>query len=250
MNRYLIYFVRRIKKILSTPVLWVGYFKDYFLFKKLLSKENRGFDMGVKDLYPCLDDKTNKMSFDFHYTYHPAWAARIIAKVKPEFHVDISSVLYFSAIISAFVPVKYYEYRKTNIHLDNLITGEADLLSLPFLDNSIKSISCMHTIEHVGLGRYGDSIDPNGDLKAIKELKRVLATDGSLLLVVPVGKPKIYFNGQRVYSYNQIIDYFSGLTLKEFTLITMDGKMIRDADRNLVDKDDYGCGCFWFMKKI
>ncbi|NDC42314.1 MAG: DUF268 domain-containing protein, partial [Chitinophagia bacterium] len=56
---------------------------------------------------------------------------------------------------------------------------------LPFESDSIPSLSCMHTIEHVGLGRYGDQLDPQGDLKAIAELKRVVQPGGDLLFVTP-----------------------------------------------------------------
>jgi SAM-dependent methyltransferase len=248
MNRYLAYLKQKSKEFFNKPFLIAVYLREYFLFKNLLEKENRGFYLGIKNLYPCLTDNTEKMSPDLHYVYHPAWAARIIAKIKPEFHIDISSILYFSAIVSAFVPVKYYEFRKVYMNLDNLTTGQANLLMLPFPDNSVKSISCMHTIEHIGLGRYGDPIDVNGDLKSIKELKRVLAKGGSLLFVVPIGKPRIYFNAHRVYSYNQIMNYFSGLNLKEFTLIPKGGEMIYNASKELADKEDYGCGCFWFVK--
>ena len=247
MNRYLNYLKNRLRGYFNTPVFLVSYFRDYILFKKNL-QEGRGFYMGLKNLFPCLGDKTEKMSSDLHYVYHPAWAARILAINKPDFHVDVSSILYFPAIVSAFIPVKYYEFRKLDISLDNLISGQADLQALPFQDKSIKSISCMHTVEHIGLGRYGDAIDPNGDLKAIKELKRVLAIGGSLLFVVPIGKPRIYFNAHRVYSYDQIMNYFSGLTLKEFTLIPKNGKLIYNVAKELADKEDYGCGCFWFIR--
>ncbi len=46
--------------------------------------------------------------------------------------------------------------------------------------------SCMHTIEHIGLGRYGDPLDAVGDQTALSELQRVVAPGGSLLIVVPV----------------------------------------------------------------
>jgi hypothetical protein len=45
----------------------------------------------------------------------------------------------------------------------------------------------MHVVEHVGLGRYGDPIDANGDAQAIKELKCVLWPGGVLYFVVPTG---------------------------------------------------------------
>ena len=106
----------------------------------------------------------------------------------------------------------------------------------------------MHTVEHVGLGRYGDPINPDGDLKAISELKRTLANGGSLLFVVPVGKPKIEFNAHRIYSFEQIINYFKDLKLKEFSIITDNGDFIENAKPELVKQQKYGCGCFWFIK--
>ena len=65
-----------------------------------------------------------------------------------------------------------------------------DLISLPFEDGSFHSLTCMHVVEHIGLGRYGDQVDPDGDLMAMKELERVTAKLGNLLFVVPVGIPK------------------------------------------------------------
>lgn len=127
----------------------------------------------------------------------------------------------------------------------------ADLLALPFEDNSIQSLSCMHVVEHVGLGRYGDSLDPDGDLKAIAELKRVLSVGGSLLFVVPIGKPKIMFNAHRIHSYEQIVTYFSELQLQEFALVPdnpKDGGLIRNATEEMSNEQTYACGCFWFKK--
>jgi hypothetical protein len=212
------------------------------------NKNDKRFSVKTRDMYPCLKDTIIKTPFDHHYIYHPAWAARILAQTKPAHHVDISSILSFSTIISAFVPVKFYDYRPADLKLNNLESGFADLKQLSFSDNSIPSLSCMHTIEHVGLGRYGDEIDPRGDLKSITELKRVLKDGGDLLFVTPVGKPRIEFNAHRIYSYEQIAEYFSPLTLKEFSLIPDTGGIIINADPTLVKDQQYGCGCFWFKK--
>ena len=212
------------------------------------NKNDKRFSVKTRDIYPCLKDKITKTPFDHHYTYHPAWAARILAKTKPEYHVDISSILSFSTIVSAFVPIKFYDYRPADLKLNNLESGFADLKKLSFADNSIPSLSCMHTIEHIGLGRYGDEIDPQGDLKSINELKRVLKSGGDLLFVTPVGKSRIEFNAHRIYSYEQVIDFFSPLSLKEFALIPDSGGIILNADPALVKEQNYGCGCFWFKK--
>ena len=92
-------------------------------------------------------------------------------------------------------------------------------MQLPFGDGTIASLSCMHVVEHVGLGRYGETLDYDGDLKAIAEVKWVVTAGGSLILAVPVGRPKIVFNAHRIYSYEQILLYFEGFELREFALI-------------------------------
>ncbi len=187
--------------------------------------------------------------FDKHYICHTAWAARVLAEIRPKKHVDIASSVLFNAIVSAFVPVDFYDYRKWKLGIDNLNTKFEDVRKLTFADNSIQSLSCMHVVEHIGLGRYGEDLDPEGDLKSIAELKRVLA--GDLLFVVPIGGcPKVIFNLHRIYSYDQIIRYFSELKLVEFALIPdkTPGDLIRNASRELANQQEYGCGCFLFRK--
>lgn len=217
-------------------------------FRKFKAQSDGRFTVFAKDAYPCLTDKIKTTPFDQHYTYHPAWAARKLKEISPQEHVDISSILSFCTIVSAFLPVRFYDYRPAKLHLSNLSSGAQDLKQLTFPDESIESLSCMHTVEHIGLGRYGDELDPQGDIKAIGELKRVLKQGGNLLFVTPVGKPRIEFNGHRIYSFEQVIDYFLPLQLKEFSMIPDEGGLIENADPLLVAKQDYGCGCFWFKK--
>ena len=237
--------IKSILNIIQIPFI-VG---DYFKYLKK-DKEKR-FSLNIKDFYPQIKDKTIKTGFDRHYVYHTAWAARKVKEINPIKHIDISSSLYFSGIVSAFVDVDFYDYRPADLYLSGLQSLEGDLYKLPFDTDSVKSISCMHTIEHVGLGRYGDPIDPDGDLKAISELKRVVAPGGSLLFVTPLGLPKIQFNAHRIYSYEQIISYLDGFTLKEFSLIpekSENGGIILNANPELVKREEYACGCFWFVK--
>lgn len=235
-----------IKRLLKNLFALPGYIGEFRQFKK----HNR-LDMPLlwRDRFVCLDEKTANIGFDAHYIYHTAWAARKIAKtIRPKLHVDISSALYFSTIVSAFVPVKFYDFRPANVDLSNLSTGAMDLSHLPFEDGSIQSLSCMHVVEHIGLGRYGDRLDPNGDITAMKELERVLKKTGHLLFVVPVGKPRIQFNAHRIYSYEMIINHLKPLKLKEFSLIDDNGKFTENAQPSEVAKQQYGCGCFLFQK--
>jgi len=84
--------------------------------------------------------------------------------------------------------VEFYDFRPAKLTLSNLKCGQANLLKLPFENSSIESLSCMHVVEHVGLEKYGDTFNPEGNLKAIAGLKRVLAVGERLLFVVLLGK--------------------------------------------------------------
>ncbi|MFN8251447.1 MAG: DUF268 domain-containing protein [Ferruginibacter sp.] len=239
------------KKVLitwpKTVIQFFRFFGAYGRFKRM--NKRTGLAMNLGNMYPCLKDAITSTPFDQHYTYHPAWAARVLAQTRPALHVDISSILSFPTIVSAFVPVKFYDYRPANLQLSGLESGFADLTALSFESNSIESLSCMHTIEHIGLGRYGDKLDPEGDIKAINEIKRVVKPGGTLIFVTPVGKPVIQFNAHRIYSYELIVSAFSGFKLKEFSLIPDAGGIIYNADPSLVQQQQYGCGCFWFIKE-
>ncbi|MEM8901126.1 MAG: DUF268 domain-containing protein [Bacteroidota bacterium] len=225
--------------------------KEYREFVAQASTTTSRFDLDERNNLYLIHDKTATTPYERHYVYHPAWAARVLARTKPAVHVDISSTIKFATVVSAFIPVDYYDYRPANLHLSDLNSKAADLLDLPFDDNAISSLSCMHTLEHVGLGRYGDELDYDGDIKGMNELERVLAPGGDLLIVVPIGKPKLVFNAHRIYSYQQIINQFSNLNLQEYALIPddeKDGHLIIDATEEMTNKQSWGCGCFWFKK--
>ncbi|CAN1566117.1 Protein of unknown function DUF268, Caenorhabditis species [Rhabdaerophilaceae bacterium] len=207
----------------------------------------------LSSLRPIVDEATAQTAFDTHYVYHTGWAARVLARTRPEHHVDIGSSLFFVANASAFVAMTHYDYRPPAFAMPNAQTGAANLLSLPFADHSIPSLSCMHVIEHIGLGRYGDALDAQGDAKACAELSRVLAPGGMLLFATPVGRPQVQFNAHRIYSYQQVLRLFPWLDLEEFALITdkrdAEGAVfVPDADPARVARQRYGCGCFAFRK--
>jgi len=239
--------MKKILRLVKNLILSIGLLPDWFSFRH---QNNNRFLLRWLNNLPRLSDKTKKTQFDLHYIYHPAWAARVLAKTKPTEHVDISSSLAFSTIISAFMPVRFFDFRPADIYLSGLTSSPADLNSLPFPSNSLPSVSCLHVLEHIGLGRYGDPVDPNGDLKAINELQRILAPSGDLLIAVPVGQPRLRFNAHRIYSFSQVIEMFNQLELHEFSLISeKTGRLISPADPALVSQEKYACGCFWFKKK-
>ncbi len=227
------------------------YEQQYAAFKAEALSDGR-FCVEDNDKRAYTQDDTPGTPYDDHYLYHTTWAAHRIYQNKPMQHVDISSFTYFSAFLSSFVPTVFLDYRPINVTIDNYRTGQADLTNLALPDNSVESLSCLHVIEHIGLGRYGDPISAVGDKTAAEELKRVLAPGGTLYMVLPVGGVcKIYFNAHRVYTFDSILKLFEGLTLCSNALLCdHPGPFIKNADKSVFDRQTYGCGCFEFRKSL
>lgn len=197
-------------------------------------------------------DQAGTHEFDRHYVYHTAWAARIVARLKPARLDDFSSFIHFANHVSAFLPVRFHDYRSMALGLPGLEHAEADLTRLPYPDGALELASCLHVVEHIGLGRYGDPLDPDGDLKALGELKRVVRPGGSILLALPVGRvARIVFNAHRIYTWGQVLAHFPGWKLRDSALITDRGgdpPFIPEATSEQADRQGYGCGCFWLQK--
>jgi len=58
---------------------------------------------------------------------------------------------------------------------------------------------CISSVEHAGLARYGDPVDPDGDLEAMDMIRAMVKPGGYLLLAVPVGADVIKWNAHRKY---------------------------------------------------
>lgn len=201
-----------------------------------------------RDLYPCLHEKTATTSFDTHYFYQDIWAFGKIVRSKAPGHVDIGSKVDYVGFLTTVTNVTFIDIRPLSARLDNLTNLPGSILAIPSPDGSISSLSCLHVAEHIGLGRYGDPLDPLGTAKACAELRRVLAPGGNLYFGLPVGKPRVCFNAHRIHSTGQILRYFEGLTLLEFSFVDDGGGFTVNADMAVADSAKYGCGLFHFTK--
>jgi SAM-dependent methyltransferase len=202
-----------------------------------------------KSDFPCLSDDTPEQGYDPHYVIHTGWAARKLAESKPIIHHDFGASLYFASIVSAFITLYYHDIRNPNLPFRDVTFTSENLTNLSFKDESLYSLSALHCLEHVGLARYGDELDAKGDRKAAKELMRVLAPGGELLIVVPMeDPPRCQFNAHRLYSYENVMELFYGVALAEFSLITNSSEFFPYCNPSKMKGQTYACGCFRFIK--
>lgn len=228
----------------ALPVFIINIFK----YNKL---NNKQFSISVSDLNFRTYDKYEKAgSIGGHYLLQDLWAAREIYKSKTIDHVDLGSRIDgFVTHLLLFCKVTYIDIRDAESSLEDLTFKKGSITDLPFQDNSINSLSCLHVLEHIGLGRYGDQMDPLGYKKAADEMTRVLKNDGILYFSTPVGKERLYFDAHRVFNPLTIIDAFKSLELIEFHLIDDEAKkIIYNADFEQCKHLNYGCGLFKFTK--
>lgn len=200
------------------------------------------------DSFPCLSDATAFTAFDPHYFYQAAWLSRRLAESRPARHMDVGSDVGMISVLSAFVPVEFVDIRPIEADLSGLTPRAGNLTAMDLPSSSVASLSCLHVIEHVGLGRYGDPLDPTGHVKATSELARLVAPGGDLYISLPVGRERVCFNAHRVFSHGTVVRLFPGLELHAFSLVDDRGRFHPAAIASQADACDYGCGMFHFRK--
>ena len=218
--------------------------RDYLAYRRQPGAEPLAF----ADMLPALHERTPSHDFDAHYFYVNAWASRRITASAPDRHFDVGSQVVLSTVLSATNPVVFIDYRPLLARLRGLQSVAGDLLRLPLRDGSVRSLSCLHVAEHVGLGRYGDPLDAQGTRKAAAELVRALAPGGNLFFAVPVGRERVVFNAHRVHAPSTIREYFASLSLREFSGVSDRGTYVENVPLDAFRDDEYACGFFWFTK--
>jgi hypothetical protein len=231
-------------KIVRGLSTYPRYFADWQRYTRLPDAE----PLRLGNAYPQLHDRTNATTIDAHYFYVNSWAMRRIVAQRAVRHMDIGSQTIFAALLGAVMPVTFVDYRPLRADLNSLACLGADILHLPFGNGSVESLSCLHVAEHIGLGRYGDPLNPHGTRQAIRELARVLARGGSLYFALPVGKPRLCFNAHRIHAPETIIGYFPDLELVELSGVCDNGRFVERVNPTRFAESEYACGMFWFKK--
>ncbi len=213
---------------------------------------------GPLELLPCLHDwYAEAGSTKDEYFWQDLVVARAICAASPKKHVDIGSrVDGFVAHVASFREIEIFDIRPITTCIPGVIFKQADLMAA---DGAIvdycDSISCLHALEHFGLGRYGDPVDPRGYASGIRNIARMLCTNGCFYLSLPVGIERVEFNANWIFNPQTIVDVAdaNNLTLRSFSVFSAD-KGLREIEATqenfaAIGQLRYGLGIFTFSKR-
>lgn len=224
------------------------FIRDYFTFKRQSREGNYTsvFPQGLP--LPCLSDRfaesgETKGSY-FHQDLH---VAQRIFLNNPRDHVDVGSRIDgFVAHVAAFRPITVVDIRSLPNTIKNVSFIQADMME-PIPDSlaaCADSLSCLHAIEHFGLGRYGDPVRHDGHLRGIDNLYRLLKPGGKLYFSVPIGKQRVEFNGHRIFSVKYLLELFQDKYRLDYFSYIDDASVLHEHVPLTPDLVKANCGCF------
>ncbi|NTV83428.1 MAG: DUF268 domain-containing protein [Bacteroidales bacterium] len=192
-----------------------------------------------------------------HYFHQDLLVARKIFEYNPVRHIDIGSRTDgFVAHVAVFREIEIFDIRPQVSTVKNILFRQADFMQLPEdLYSCCDSVSSLHAIEHFGLGRYGDPLDPDGHLKAIRNIFNMLKPAGKFYFSVPIGSQRIEYNAHRVFDVSYLLDKLQPMfELKSFSYINDEGDLfeavVPDPEKIKTNYGcKYGCGIFELDKK-
>jgi hypothetical protein len=209
----------------------------------------------VDRLYPVLSDyRAQAGSGSGHYFHQDLLVARFIYERAPRRHIDVGSRIDgFVAHVAAFRMIEVIDIRPLRSpveHRIHFLQGNLMELDESWL-HSCDSLSCLHAIEHFGLGRYGDPLAPEGHLRGFNNLARMLEPGGILYLGVPIGARAVHFNAHRVFDPTEILQWAPAVfELVRFDYVDDAGNLVTDARIEDVLPLEYGCGIYTLRRCI
>jgi hypothetical protein len=207
-------------------------------------------------LYPCLFDRSASASTLGEYFWQDLYVARRILGASPVRHVDVGSRIDgFIAHLACQRQVEVYDIRPLDPGIPNVQFRRWDMTAAgpggP--GETADCVSCLHTLEHVGLGRYGDSVDPAAWQQGLRRLAGIVQAGGCLWLSVPVGRRRVEFNAHRVFDPRELRDFALslGLELDEFSVVYGHGGqrfITAGPDWDRVASELYAVGIYLFRR--
>ena len=189
------------------------FLKEYGKIRRQAGASRERFPFGK--FVPCIQEKDQESGvLAEHYFYQDLYVARKVFQNNPVRHVDIGSRIDgFVAHVASFREIEVLDVRDFHLNIPNIRFTRADLAAKDFsLVDYCDSLSCLHALEHFGLGRYGDPVNYDGHLVGWEHMFRMLKKGGKFYFSVPIGDQRIEFNAHRVFS----LAYLLGLMEKRY----------------------------------
>ncbi len=209
-------------------------------------------------LKPCLHDRAEEGgTAKGEYFWQDLYVARMIYQAKPVRHVDIGSRFDgFVAHVASYREIEVIDIRPIQAVIPGVVFMRMDMMSSKVtMENYCDSISCLHALEHFGLGRYGDPLDPEGHVKGLQNIAKLLKLSGRLYLSVPIGLERIEFNANRVFCPERMVELAkqTGFVLDQLAWIAKDQPVVASTDPltdiQSLKKMHYALGIFVFTKQ-
>ena len=229
---------KRIRIAKNKVLNWIRFWGSYRSYTNLQPVDGRSFEF-----YPCIEEWTASTYIEPTYFYQDAWAFEHIVKKKPKSHLDVGSHNKYVALLSKVLPVTMVDIRPLSLEMDSIKFVEGSVLNLNFPDKSLESVSSLCVIEHIGLGRYGDPLNPNGSIEAFRELMRVIRPGGDLYISFPIEENgKTYFNAHRAFNETDFLELAVGFRV-------LDKKYIYGNKFTSEYSAKFGVGCYWLQRE-
>lgn len=222
-------------------------------------QEETGEDFPISRLYPSLIDfRSDSGTASGHYFHQDLHVAQRIFESAPKRHIDIGSrVDGFVAHVASFREIEVADIRPLETAIPNIRFLQCDLmddLSVAALGKA-DSVSCLHALEHFGLGRYGDPVTINGHVRGLMNIASLVEKDGTLYVSVPIGAQRTEFNAHRIFDSVTIPQLLKEeFRLVRFSYIDDLGLMHSDAgfDASDVARNfgcNHGCGIYELRRR-
>jgi hypothetical protein len=191
------------------------------------------------------DEKANAGELAFHYFYQDLHVAQRICLNKPIRHIDVGSAIGgFVAHVASFRKIDVYDVRPLKAKINNVNFVQSDLIHLRSNDiNCTDSISCLHALEHFGLGRYGDDICFEGHWLGFQNMSKMLKQNGKFYLSVPLGKQMVQFHAHRIFSLKYLLEMIMPLYEIDAFSYVDDYNVFHENVEITEDKLQNNCGC-------
>ena len=219
-------------------------------------RDRRAFEAAggrVTDLYPILNEFVSCAGIaSGHYFHQDLLVAQFIHSADPRRHIDVGSRIDgFVAHVASFRPIEVIDIRPMpRSEHPNICFIQASLnVPDPALEGCSDSVSCLHVLEHLGLGRYGDPIDPEGHLKGLDNLVRMVKPGGRLYISSPIGEPRTCFNAHRIFGPGDFPKWLSRrMAVERFDYVDDAGSLHLMGDPSHLPGLKYGCGIYTFRR--